>query len=194
MGSFPTFSYQGPSSRSVAIFRPPSGCQVAIHPNGANWDALLSYKHCPMWGQLTRAGSRPLISRIKTRLHMIKEDLQRWYTSFCDRLPRMAKFMGLMHRLHRPIRALFMVFAHTLGFFFSIQAVMQTRTGQGAVAWVFALNTVPVVALPAWFVFGTNDVEVDLAHSKSTGSDALAKQPFWFRLGVRLSRMLAPIQ
>lgn len=36
---------------------------------------------------------------------------------------------------------------------------MQTRTEQGAVAWVFALNTLPVVAVPAWFVFGSNDVE-----------------------------------
>lgn len=37
-------------------------------------------------------------------------------------------------------------------------------------------------------------LEADLANSKSTGSDALAKRPFWFRLGVRLARMLAPIQ
>jgi cardiolipin synthase len=27
------------------------------------------------------------------------------------------------------------------------------------VAWVFALNTIPVVAVPAWFVFGSNEVE-----------------------------------
>jgi cardiolipin synthase len=37
---------------------------------------------------------------------------------------------------------------------------MQTRTEQGAVAWAFALNTIPVVAVPAWFVFGNNKVEV----------------------------------
>lgn len=71
----------------------------------------------------------------------------------------MAKFMGFMHRRRRPLRALFMVFAHTLGLVCSIQAVMQTRTEQGAVAWAFALNTVPVVAVPAWFVFGSNEVE-----------------------------------
>lgn len=67
--------------------------------------------------------------------------------------------MGFMHRRRRPLRALFMVFAHSLGFVFSIQAVMQTRTEQGAVAWAFALNTIPVVAVPAWFVFGSNEVE-----------------------------------
>ena len=37
-------------------------------------------------------------------------------------------------------------------------------------------------------------LENDLVHSKRTGSDVLADRPFWFRLGVRLSRMLAPIQ
>lgn len=36
---------------------------------------------------------------------------------------------------------------------------MQTRTEQGAVAWAFALNTIPVISVPAWFVFGSNEVE-----------------------------------
>jgi cardiolipin synthase A/B len=51
------------------------------------------------------------------------------------------------------------VVAHTLGFLLSIQAVMQTRTEQGAVAWALALNTAPFVAVPAWFVFGNTKVE-----------------------------------
>ena len=67
--------------------------------------------------------------------------------------------MGLLNRRRRPLRALFMVFAHSLGFVLSIQAVMQTRTEQGAIAWAFALNTVPVAAVPAWFVFGSNEVK-----------------------------------
>ncbi len=67
--------------------------------------------------------------------------------------------MGFMRCRRRPVHALLIVFAHSLGFVFSIQAVMQTRTEQGAVAWVFALNTIPVVAVPAWFVFGTSKVE-----------------------------------
>ncbi len=68
--------------------------------------------------------------------------------------------MGLIRRRRRPLKGIFIVVAHTLGFIFSIQAVMQTRAEQGAVAWVFALNTIPVVAVPAWFVFGNNKVEV----------------------------------
>lgn len=89
----------------------------------------------------------------------MKEGLGERLTVFCGRFPRTARFMGFMRRRRRPIRALFLVIAHTLGFLLSIQAVMQTRTEQGAVAWVFALNTVPVVAIPAWWVFGSNEVE-----------------------------------
>jgi cardiolipin synthase len=37
-------------------------------------------------------------------------------------------------------------------------------------------------------------LKADLANSERTGADAMANRPFWFRLGVRLSRMLAPIQ
>ena len=64
-----------------------------------------------------------------------------------------------MCRRRRPLKGLFLVVAHTFGFVFSIQAVMQTRTEQGAVAWAFALNTIPVVAVPAWFAFGDNKME-----------------------------------
>ena len=37
-------------------------------------------------------------------------------------------------------------------------------------------------------------LEADFAQSEPTGSDALAEQSFWFRLSVRIARMLAPIQ
>ena len=96
--------------------------------------------------------------RIKARVNSIKEGLERHYTGFCRRFPRVARFLGFMRRRRRPLKGLFLVVAHTLGFVFSIQAVMQTRTEQGAVAWAFALNTVPVAAVPAWFVFGNNKV------------------------------------
>ncbi len=43
---------------------------------------------------------------------------------------------------------------HVLGAVSSVQAVLSTRTPQGAVAWVVSLNTVPYVAVPAFWVFG----------------------------------------
>ena len=41
-----------------------------------------------------------------------------------------------------------------LGLLAAVDAVMNTRTPQGATAWVFALATLPLAALPLYFVFG----------------------------------------
>ncbi|MGI9626432.1 MAG: cardiolipin synthase [Longimicrobiales bacterium] len=43
---------------------------------------------------------------------------------------------------------------HIVGFVSSINAVMSTRTSQGAIAWAVSLNTFPYLALPAYWVFG----------------------------------------
>ena len=43
---------------------------------------------------------------------------------------------------------------HLLGLFSAFRAVMETRTSQGAIAWVMFLVTLPVVALPAYWIFG----------------------------------------
>ncbi len=80
----------------------------------------------------------------------------RFFTGFCRRFPRLARFMGFMRRRRRPLRALVMIFAHSLGFVFSIQAVMQTRTEQGAIAWAFSSLTIwapvgfPAISLERW--------------------------------------------
>ncbi|MBE9582568.1 MAG: cardiolipin synthase [Proteobacteria bacterium] len=49
-----------------------------------------------------------------------------------------------------------LVIAHLLGFVSSINALMTTRTSQGAIAWIVALNSFPVVSVPAYWVFGRN--------------------------------------
>ena len=48
---------------------------------------------------------------------------------------------------------------HLLGFISSIDAVMSTRTAQGAVAWAVTLNTLPYLAVPAYWVFGRSRFE-----------------------------------
>ena len=67
---------------------------------------------------------------------------------------------------------------YCLGFFTSIRAIMETRTSQGAVAWVISLNTVPYVAVPAYWVFGQSkfsDYEVvrrkNILASSDTGRE-----------------------
>jgi len=45
---------------------------------------------------------------------------------------------------------------YVLGIVAAIEAIMTARTSQGAVAWSFALVTMPFVAVPAYAVFGRN--------------------------------------
>ena len=51
------------------------------------------------------------------------------------------------------------IVAHVVGFLSSIDAVMGTRTAQGAVAWVVALNAIPYVAVPAYWILGRSKFE-----------------------------------
>jgi cardiolipin synthase A/B len=44
--------------------------------------------------------------------------------------------------------------AHALGFATSLAALMSARTAQGTVAWILALNTLPYIAVPAYWVLG----------------------------------------
>ncbi|MBW2682402.1 MAG: cardiolipin synthase [Deltaproteobacteria bacterium] len=46
--------------------------------------------------------------------------------------------------------------AHVLGIFSSVSALMATRTSQGAIAWIVALNSFPVITVPAYWIFGRN--------------------------------------
>lgn len=46
------------------------------------------------------------------------------------------------------------VAVHLLGFVTSLVALLQTRTAQGTLAWLIALNALPWIALPAWWLFG----------------------------------------
>ena len=43
---------------------------------------------------------------------------------------------------------------HLIGFICSIHALLTVRTPQGSIAWIVTLNTVPIIAVPAYLVFG----------------------------------------
>ena len=50
--------------------------------------------------------------------------------------------------------AILVLLAHVLGFLTSLNALMTVRTAQGAIAWIVSLNTMPYLAVPAYWVFG----------------------------------------
>jgi len=70
------------------------------------------------------------------------------------RFPRFRAFRKWIGKRRKRIKIAFVLTMHVLGALTSVQAVMSTRTSQGAIAWVISLNTFPYVALPAYWVFG----------------------------------------
>jgi len=63
-------------------------------------------------------------------------------------------------RRKRRLIVLFLILlAHTLGALSAIDAVMKTRTSQGAIAWAVSLVSFPYVAVPAYWVFGRSQFE-----------------------------------
>ncbi len=56
------------------------------------------------------------------------------------------------------IATLFVLF-QLLGLVSSVHAILHTRTAQGAIAWVVSLNTISVVAVPLYWVFGRSRFE-----------------------------------
>ncbi len=71
--------------------------------------------------------------------------------------PRAKRFNKIrtFYRLYRKrLIAGFVIVAHTAGALTSVEAVMETRTPQGATAWVASLNLFPYIAVPAYWAFG----------------------------------------
>jgi cardiolipin synthase A/B len=60
--------------------------------------------------------------------------------------------------------------AHALGLATSLVALMSARTAQGTVAWILALNTLPYVAVPAYWVLGRSRFEGYLVSRRDEAS------------------------
>jgi cardiolipin synthase len=67
---------------------------------------------------------------------------------------------------------------HVLGFLSSINALLTTRTSQGAIAWIVALNSFPLLAVPVYWVLGRNKFNgyVTARHAQEEGHDSKMEQ------------------
>tara|TARA_R110002096_G_scaffold27831_10_gene84637 strand:+ start:127 stop:1623 length:1497 start_codon:yes stop_codon:yes gene_type:complete len=74
----------------------------------------------------------------------------------------------------------FIVAAHLLGALTSVKALFDTRTPQGAIAWIISLNTIPYVAVPAYWVFGRSGFEgyVSARQTELTDLDPVLKKAY----------------
>jgi cardiolipin synthase A/B len=71
-----------------------------------------------------------------------------------ERFPFAARYAERLAAPKKRVVALLVVAAHLAGALTSVQAVMETRTAQGAIAWAVSLNTIPYAAVPAYLAFG----------------------------------------
>lgn len=80
-------------------------------------------------------------------------------SSYLDHHPNLQRLASWSGRRWKRLLTLFLIICHVAGAITSVNAIMEVRTAQGAVAWVFALNTVPYVSVPAYWVFGRSKFE-----------------------------------
>jgi cardiolipin synthase A/B len=80
--------------------------------------------------------------------------VQSFRGSPCDlgRMVRHGKFRRMF-----TFSAIFLI-AHLIGFATSLHALMGTRTAPGTVAWVVSLNAIPYLAVPAYWLFGRDEI------------------------------------
>ena len=81
----------------------------------------------------------------------------------------------LPKKKRRGMLAVFVSVMHILGFLTSVHAVMSTRTSQGAIAWAVSANTLPYVAVPAYWVLGLSkfdDYDLILRSEQIANSEA----------------------
>ena len=88
-------------------------------------------------------------------LRMFDSALKSLSRSAKNGLPR----LGRSHPRRRTLWLVFIGLAHLLGALTSLQAILEVRTAQGAVAWAISLNTFPYGAVPAYWVFGHSSFE-----------------------------------
>jgi len=68
--------------------------------------------------------------------------------------------LKLISRLYKKrLIASAFIFSHIAGALTSIEAIMETRTPQGATAWAVALNLFPYITVPAYWAFGHTEME-----------------------------------
>src|SRR5881296_1580757 len=89
-----------------------------------------------------------------------------------DRHPVVKRTAGWLRKRKKMLLTWFIIFAHLAGALTSVRAIMEVRTAQGAIAWTVALNTVPYVSVPAYWIFGRTKFQgyviarrSDLAHT-----------------------------
>jgi cardiolipin synthase len=90
--------------------------------------------------------------------------------------PRLHRGCSWINQRRKRLTVAFVFISHVIGALTSVSAIMQTRTSQGAIAWVVSLNTLPYVAVPAYWVFGSSDFDGYVTARRNLREQLM---PFW---------------
>lgn len=111
-----------------------------------------------VWG----LDSHPNATRLGKRNFKIPEAGKPMSDTEDHEKPRAKRFnrIRVFYRLYRKrLIAGFVIISHVAGALTSVEAVMQTRTPQGATAWAVCLNLFPYGAVPAYWAFGHTEFD-----------------------------------
>ncbi len=90
---------------------------------------------------------------------------------FIARFPRAGAPLLWLRKHRKARRTIFIAFCHLLGALTSIDAILNVRTSQGAIAWAVSLNTFPYVSVPAYWVFGRSNFEGYVVLRRETAAE-----------------------
>lgn len=82
------------------------------------------------------------------------KSIRQLLSKYFDRHPAAKRTAGWLGKRKRKLTIWLFIFAHLAGALTSARAILEVRTAQGAIAWAVALNTVPYVSVPAYWVLG----------------------------------------
>ena len=113
------------------------------------------------------------------------------FSNYLDRHPAAKRITGRLRKRKWMLLTWFITFAHVASALTSVRAIMEVRTAQGAIAWAIALNSMPYLSVPAYWVFGRSKFQgYVLARRKDRAQiDPTARQ---YLLDLKNRRLLAP--
>ncbi|QQL44707.1 cardiolipin synthase [Sulfuriroseicoccus oceanibius] len=79
-----------------------------------------------------------------------------------------------MSKKRKTVATAIVITFHIAGALSSVNAIMTTRTAQGAIAWAVALNTFPYGTVPAYWIFGRDEFK---GYVVARRDDTFATQP-----------------
>jgi len=75
--------------------------------------------------------------------------------------------------IYAEIAAVLLVLLYVMAIASAVEAILKTRTSQGAIAWVISLITMPIISVPLYLIFGRNKFDGYLEKRNAIEADSL---------------------